>query len=59
METNQAINVLIQAVQLGQSAGAYSIEDSYKIYLAIKHLTKNDYERNEDKERTKNSEKKS
>lgn len=33
-----AINVLIQAVHVGQKSGAYSIEDSYNIYLAIRLL---------------------
>lgn len=52
-QTIIAINTLIQAIHVGQTAGAYSLEDSTNLYSAIKYLEKEintkEYERNETK----------
>ncbi len=40
MEAKQAINILVQAAQKGQSAGAYSLQDAAMIMQAIVVLDK-------------------
>jgi hypothetical protein len=39
MNTEQAINILIEAAHAGQKVGAYSLEGSASILQAIKVLT--------------------
>lgn len=41
LNQNQAINVLIQAARIGQSKGAYTLEDAELISKAIKLFTPN------------------
>ena len=39
MDSNQAINILIQSARVGQSKGAFALEDAALIATAVKILT--------------------
>lgn len=49
MNEKEAINVLVQAAEFGQKAGAYTIKDSALIYAAIRVLLPNYFNEKEEK----------